>query len=227
MTLLSRGLFYSSSLGPAIYSGTRNKLGKTIKYSTTSLQFAPNKGVGDIVNDGNVNRVEVKIEEAKQRINDIQTAIEKVETEIEARKKHLLDAKLSPFHNSIHTMRFDSLIEEKKALIDMEKILMDMKNARITNFRQETAVTPFEFTVSSCVNFPYSGGGEAIFKREWLINDIADMVLARQEDDMYNSYYWRAPASWFRKEYVFEVDWTETAGARMCRISSRYQRLLG
>ena len=92
-----------------------------------------------------------------------------------------------------------ALMDEKKALMDKEKALMDKekaledKKASIISTTQEIILNPFVYSMENTMNFPESDGGKVIFKREWLIKDIADMALIKHKDGKYNSYYWRAP----------------------------------
>ncbi len=195
--------------------------GKVARVDADAKVEHDREGLPLIVNVAN--KVEMELDEVKQAIKDVQVVImnvrekiEKVGTEVEATKMLLLSDKVSPMDRSIHTQNFESLIaekkalmEEKKAVMDKEKALMEEKKALmeekkalmeemkalISNLTQETAVTPFEFSASSSMNFPNSGCGNAMFKREWFINDIADMVLVKNGENKYDSYYWRAPAA--------------------------------
>ena len=224
---------YSSSYGPVFNTDVRNKLidmGSKSKHSNTRFQCA-SKDVGfDKTNkrkkDGAngrqgsssrgsaITKIKADIEEVKQAINNVQSVIvsvgqeiKEVAAKIEATEKELLSGKLSPSNISILTKKFDSLVidkkalmDEKKALMDKEKALMDEKKALtdekkapIISTKQEMILNPFVYSMGNTSNFPTSDGGKAIFKREWLIKDIADMVLIKDKDGNYNSYYWRAP----------------------------------
>ena len=132
-----------------------------------------------------LDEVKQAIKDVQVVIMNVREKIEKVEIEVEVTKKQLLSDKVSPMHESIHTKMLESLMEEKKALMDKEKALMDKEKALmdkekalreekkalreekkalmdkekalISNLTQETALTPFEFSISSYNNFPDSG----------------------------------------------------------------------
>jgi len=167
-----------------------------------------------------ITKIKADIEEVKQAINNVQVVIvsvgqeiKEVAAKIEATEKELLSGKLSPSNMSILTKKFDSLLIDKKALMDKEKALMDEKKAlmdekkalmdkekaledkkaSIISTTQEIILNPFVYSMENTMNFPESDGGKVIFKREWLIKDIADMALIKHKDGKYNSYYWRAP----------------------------------
>ena len=230
---------YSSSYGPVVDTDVRNKLidmGSKSKHCNTRFQCA-SKDVGfDTTNKrkkdgakgrqgsssrGNaITKIKADIEEVKQAINNVQVVIvsvgqeiKEVAAKIEATEKELLSGKLSPSNMSILTKKFDSLLidkkalmdekkalmDEKKALMDKEKALMDKekaledKKASIISTTQEIILNPFVYSMENTMNFPESDGGKVIFKREWLIKGIADMALIKHKDGKYNSYYWRAP----------------------------------
>ena len=87
-----------------------------------------------------------------------------------------------------------ALMDEKKALMNKEKALMDEKKNRfVTNIDLSSAPRPFELIFDVVEDFPLHGGGNAIFKRKWLIDTIAEMVLKKVEGSKFGSYYWRAP----------------------------------
>ncbi len=157
---------------------------------------------------GNASRkVEAEIEEVKQAIKEVELLIVSVGQEIKSTEEKLLAGNLSPSIESILTTKFNGLMKEKKDLRDKEKALMDKekflrdkekglvdKEKGLVVKEKTTTLHPFEFSMILEENFPESGGGMAIFKREWLCNDIADMVLKQNGAKRYNSYYWRAPA---------------------------------
>ncbi len=138
---------------------------------------------------------EAEIESLKQDIKDNQLMIANVSQEIKATENKLLGGKLSPLITSVLTKKYDRLIEEKKALMEQKTIMLKTKSILegTKTSVTRTGMRPFEFSTKD-ENFPDSGCGAAIFKREWLFNDIADMVLQKDDEDEYGSYYWRAPA---------------------------------
>ena len=117
--------------------------------------------------------------EKKSLMDKEKTLMDKEKTLMDE-KKALMDEKKSLMDEK------KTLMDEKKALMDKEKTLMDKTKSSILH--------PFEFSIRRKQNFPKSGGGTAIFKREWLFNDITDMVLQKDDEDLYESFYWRAPA---------------------------------
>jgi hypothetical protein len=158
------------------------------------------QGATDTNRKASIAKVEGEIEEVKQAIKGVQILIASVGQEIKATEKELLGGKLSPSIKSILTKKFDglmdkekSLMDEKKSLMDKEKSLMD-KEKSLMDKTKSSILHPFEFSIRRKQNFPKSGGGTAIFKREWLFNDITDMVLQKDDEDLYESFYWRAPA---------------------------------
>ncbi len=130
----------------------------------------------------------------RQAIKDEQAVIVSVGQEIKATEKELFVAKLSPLSERILSKKFGSLLDKEQALMDEEKTLMDKEQDFTISSAQESTPNPFEFSIP-CeeLNFPDSDGGKVIFKREWLVKDVADMVLTKYKDGKYNSYYWRAP----------------------------------
>ncbi len=205
---------YSSSRGPVVYKGTRNNLmdvGIKSKYCITrfhctskdaeEISNSREKNVKKVTFRGNArSKVESEIEETKKAIQAVQILIAKVGQEIKKTEKKLLGGNLSPSIESILTKKFDGLMLEKKSLMDKEKSLMDKEKSLMD--KEETLMgktksfilRPFVFFIRNKLNFPKIGGGTAIFKREWLFNDIADMVLQKDDEDVYDSFYWRAPA---------------------------------
>ena len=163
-----------------------NHLFGTTRSLSLLSNTATSHGTADTNRKASIVKVEAEIEEVKQVIKNVQLVIASVGQEIKATEKELLGGKLSPSINSILIKKLDHLMEEKKALMDKEKALMYKEKATILH--------PFEFSIGIKQNFPHFGVGMAIFKREWLFNDIADMVLQQNEDQTYNSYYWRAQA---------------------------------
>ena len=176
------------------------------------------QGATDTNREASITKVKSEIEETKKAIQAVQILIAKVGQEIKKTEKKLLGGNLSPSIESILTKKFDGLMLEKKSLMDglmlekkslmdKEKTLMDKeetlmgKEETLMN-KEETLMgktksfilRPFVFFIRNKLNFPKIGGGTAIFKREWLFNDIADMVLQKHCGKLYKSFYWRAPA---------------------------------
>lgn len=182
-----------------------DKTKKTVKARSNGRQGSSSRG-------NTTTKIMADIKEAKQAITDVKAMIMSVGQEIkeiiykiEETGEKLLYGKLSPSNMSILTKKFNRLVVDKKALMDKEKALIekafaDEKNAfadreipLIVSATQGEFLKPFVYSVDSVSNFPDNDGGKVIFKREWLTKDIADMVLRKNRDDKYNSYYWRAP----------------------------------
>lgn len=198
LSLLSshRGsLLYSSFNRPAIYARyagmMRNRSGANGNYSTTRCTSK------DIVNSNGMSKVEAEIEEVKQAIKDVQVVIMNVGDKITKVETDLLGDKLSPSKHSLLTQIITNLMDKEKALIEEKKALMDKEKAlRTSDFTEQLTLKPFKFLIGkNRMDFPLSGVGSTTFKREWLINDIADMVLVKDEENKYQNYYWRAPAA--------------------------------
>ncbi len=220
---------YSSSNGA--HTNTRNKfmdLCSKYRYSTTSFQCA-SKGVesldkmdnnkltrakgrqGSSSQGNTISNIEADILQVKQAMNDVQAVIERVgqeikevAAEIEATKK-LLRSKLSPSNKSILTRKLDSLMDDKSALMDKEKFLMDEKKFLMEK-EKSSLPHPFVYSIVEDENFPESGGGgKVIFKREWFIKEVADMVLRINKGGKYNSYYWRAPRGSGKSVFLYLI----------------------
>jgi hypothetical protein len=136
------------------------------------------QGATDTNRKASIANVESEIEETKKAIKAVQILIAKVGQEIKKTEKKLLGGNLSPSIESILTKKFDGLMLEKKTLMDEKQTLMNEKQT-LMGKTKSTILHPFEFSMADYENFPDSGGGTAIFKREWLFNDIADMVLQK------------------------------------------------
>jgi hypothetical protein len=54
------------------------------------------------------------------------------------------------------------------------------------------ALKRFEYLVQNDVEFPWHGGGNVVFDRDWFIHETCNMVL-KKSSSRYKSYYWRAP----------------------------------
>ncbi len=113
-------------------------------------------------------------------------------------KNRLFSDNLSPIKESILAKMIDNLMDKEKALMNTKKSLIDRDNALIEvnlmkNKQLSSVLEPFEFEFDVNDDFPLHDGGNAIFKRDWLIDTIAKMILKKVEGRKFGSYYWRAP----------------------------------